>query len=172
MLYRLNKADEALVEVVPACEKRHDDLTIKAVQALAFTRWKQGRYREALSRFHEMEGWIGKSAALSENIGHTYNTIGSYADAEGYFREALILTDALSAGDKGNRGGILRGLAALHRDCRRRLSPRCRGSGASRDGALAEGRGRRGSDRVPRCLHSRGNQGCFRPRLHSRDPQC
>lgn len=113
MLYRLNKADAALKEVVPACEWRHDDLAIKAVQALAFTRWKQGRYREALSRFHQMEGWMGKSAALSENIGHTYNTIGSYSDAEGYFREALSLTDALPVGDKGNRGGILLGLAGV-----------------------------------------------------------
>ena len=68
MLYRLNKADEALKEVFPACEWRQDDLTIQAIQAaspppkkrrtgdvrfklpvlaqaLAFTRWKQGRFK-------------------------------------------------------------------------------------------------------------------------------
>ena len=33
MLYRLNKADEALKEVLPACEWRQDDLTVKAIQA-------------------------------------------------------------------------------------------------------------------------------------------
>merc|ERR1719387_2123788 len=85
MLYRLNKADAALAEVVPACEWRRDDLTIKAVQAQAFTRWKQGRFREALAGFHEMEGWMGRNPALSENIGHTYNSLGHYDQAQHYF---------------------------------------------------------------------------------------
>ncbi|CAK0819597.1 unnamed protein product, partial [Prorocentrum cordatum] len=85
-------------EVVPACEWRQDDLAIKAVQALAFTRWKQGRYREALERFHELEGWFGKNAALCENIGHTYAAIGAYDEAELYFSDAMALTKALPQG--------------------------------------------------------------------------
>merc|ERR1719221_283999 len=113
MLYRLNKADAALREVVPACEWRRDDLAIKAIQALAFTRWKQGRFREALARFHEMEGWMGKNAALCENIGHTYNTIGAYDEAEHYFQQALGLTHALPEGSNSNEGGILLGLAGV-----------------------------------------------------------
>eukprot|EP00929_Paragymnodinium_shiwhaense_P034879 TRINITY_DN18924_c0_g1_i2.p1 TRINITY_DN18924_c0_g1~~TRINITY_DN18924_c0_g1_i2.p1 ORF type:complete len:430 (-),score=100.13 TRINITY_DN18924_c0_g1_i2:56-1345(-) len=113
MLYRLNKADAALQEVLPACEWRRDDYSIKAVQALAFTRWKQGAFREALSRFHEMEGWLGKNAALSENIGHTYNTLGRYEDAQRYFQEALVLTRQLPDGSGGNEGGILLGLAGV-----------------------------------------------------------
>ena len=32
MLYRLNKADEALKEVLPACWWRQDDLTVQAIQ--------------------------------------------------------------------------------------------------------------------------------------------
>merc|ERR1711953_1349853 len=110
-LYRLNKADAALAEIVPACEWRRDDYAIKAVQALAFTRWKQGRYREALARFHEMEGWMGKNAALAENIGHTYNTLGAYDDAERYFTDALRLTRAMPKGVETNEGGVLLGLA-------------------------------------------------------------
>jgi len=115
MLYRLNKADAALKEVLPACEWRRDDLSIKAVQALAFTRWKQGHYREALSRFHEMEGWMGKNAALCENIGHTYNTIGAYSEAERYFHEALQLTrnGRVGGNSESNEGGILLGLAGV-----------------------------------------------------------
>jgi len=113
MLYRLNKADKALAEVLPACEWRRDDWSIKAVQALAFTRWKQGRHREALERFHEMEGWMGKNAALSENIGHTYNAIGSYDDAELSFGEALRMTQHLPVGTDHNMGGILLGLAGV-----------------------------------------------------------
>lgn len=113
MLYRLNKADAALNEVVPACEWRRDDYAIKAIQAWAFTRWKQGRFREALEKFHEMEGWMGKNPALSENIGHTYNSIGAHSQSERYFKEALTLTHALSLGKNGNEGGILLGLAGL-----------------------------------------------------------
>lgn len=113
MLYRLNKADAALREVLPACEWRRDDLAIKATQALAFTRWKQGRYREALSRFHEMEGWMGKNAALCENIGHTYNTLGFYDQAERYFGEALRLSRGQLGSVEANEGGILLGLAGV-----------------------------------------------------------
>merc|ERR1712046_21307 len=111
MLYRLNKADAALQEIVPATEWRRDDLAIKAVQALAFTRWKQGRYKEALMRFHDMEGWLGKNPALCENIGHTYNTIGKYGQAQRYFEDALKLTRAMPKGSESNEGGILLGLA-------------------------------------------------------------
>eukprot|EP00930_Biecheleria_cincta_P005969 TRINITY_DN10693_c0_g1_i1.p1 TRINITY_DN10693_c0_g1~~TRINITY_DN10693_c0_g1_i1.p1 ORF type:complete len:428 (+),score=83.12 TRINITY_DN10693_c0_g1_i1:37-1320(+) len=113
MLYRLNKADQALQEVLPACEWRRDDLTIKAVQALAFTRWKQGRYLEALAGFHEMEGWTGKNAALCENIGHTYNALGLFGEAETYFNQSLQLVDMKGPNEEGNRGGILLGLAGI-----------------------------------------------------------
>lgn len=113
MLYRLNKADAALAEVLPACEWRRDDWSIKAVQALAFTRWKQGRHGEALERFHEMEGWTGKNAALSENIGHTYNAMGAYDDAEHSFREALKMMQEFPVGVESNAGGVLLGLAGV-----------------------------------------------------------
>lgn len=113
MLYRLNKLDAALKEILPACEWRRDDLAIKAVQALAFTRWKQGRYKEALARFHEMEGWMGKNAALCENIGHTYNTLGAYTEAERYFQDALKLTHVQKLGKQGNEPGIMLGLAGV-----------------------------------------------------------
>lgn len=115
MLYRLNKIDAVLVDIMPACEWRRDEFTFKAVQALAFTRWKQGRYREALERFHEMEGWMGKHAALVENIGHTYNTIGQYDEAERYFKDALTLTklSAKHRNETANEGGILLGLAGV-----------------------------------------------------------
>jgi len=113
VLHRLNKADQALVEVVPVCEWRRDELTIKAVQALAFTRWRQGRHKEALERFHEIEGWMGKTATMSENIGHTYNAIGAFDEAEQSFKEALEMTRNRPAHTHDNEGGILLGLAGL-----------------------------------------------------------
>ncbi|CAE8706415.1 unnamed protein product [Polarella glacialis] len=121
MLYRLNKADKALAEILPACEWRRDDLSIKAVQALAFTRWKQGRFREALARFHEMEGWLGKNPALAENIGHTYNALGEHGEAEAYFQQALQLISETPAAADSNKGGILLGLAGI-RDKRGQLA--------------------------------------------------
>ncbi|CAE7247302.1 HET-E1 [Symbiodinium natans] len=113
MLYRLNKADEALKEVFPACEWRQDDLTIQAIQALAFTRWKQGRFKEALTWFHQMEGLLGKSAALCENIGHTYNSLGMPAEAEMYFVQSLMFLSTNSTMEKSNKGGVLLGLAGV-----------------------------------------------------------
>ena len=68
---RLNKLSEHLEEIVPVCRKRTDDYKIKAIQALAFVRWKQSKFREAIPLFHEMEEILGKSAALCENIAHT-----------------------------------------------------------------------------------------------------
>eukprot|EP00439_Symbiodinium_sp_Y106_P084317 s104_g25.t1 len=59
------------------------------IQALAFVRWKQSRFREALPLFHEMENHLGKSAALCENIAHTYNSLGEFEKAEDYLRQAL-----------------------------------------------------------------------------------
>ncbi|CAJ1386998.1 unnamed protein product [Effrenium voratum] len=113
MLYRLNKIDEAMVEVLPACQWRQDQLTIKAIQAVAFLRWKQGRHREALARFHEMEGTLGKNPAICENIGHTYNALGMPKEAEQYFQQSLVFVEANFAGAAENKGGALLGLAGV-----------------------------------------------------------
>ena len=51
-------------------------IQIKAIQALSFTRWKQSKFKEAVQLFHEMEKLVGPSAALCENIGHTYKWEG------------------------------------------------------------------------------------------------
>lgn len=112
-LYRLNKADDALRDIVPAASKRKDNFYIKAIQALAFTRWKQSRFREALARFHEMEGLMGKNAALCENIGHTYNSLGEYVEAERYFEDSLSFIREMPEGTDHNEGGILLGLANI-----------------------------------------------------------
>lgn len=115
MLYRLNKIDEALTEVLPACRWRQDDFTIKAKQALAFTRWKQGRHREALAHFHDMEGSLGKTSALCENIGHTYNALGMPKEAEHYFNQSLALvTVKLSNESLDNLGGSMLGFAGIY----------------------------------------------------------
>jgi len=112
-LYRLNKLSDYLEEVVPVCRKRGDKFYMKGIQALAFVRWKQSRFREALPLFHEMEKHLGKSAALCENIAHTYNSLGEFEKAEDYLRQALKFIEQEHGLNKGNRGGVLLGLGIV-----------------------------------------------------------
>jgi len=112
-LYRLNKLSDYLEEVVPACRKRDDKYRLKAIQALAFVKWKQSHFREALPLFHEMEKILGKVAALCENIAHTYNSLGEYNEAEDYFRQALKFIEQEHGANRGNRGGVLLGLGLV-----------------------------------------------------------
>ncbi|CAJ1374202.1 unnamed protein product [Effrenium voratum] len=86
---------------------------MKGIQALAFVRWKQSRFREALPLFHEMEQHLGKSAALCENIAHTYNSLGDFEKAEDYLRQALKFIEQEAGMNKGNRGGVLLGLGIV-----------------------------------------------------------
>ena len=116
-LYRLNKTDQLLQEVLPICEELGGTWHIKAIQMLGFCRWKQYRYAEALELFHKMEGMVGPSAALCENIGHTYSSMGNLDKAEKYFTDALELSvkekDDRGAEAEGNTGGILLGLGLI-----------------------------------------------------------
>ena len=70
--YKLNMTDDVLSEVKTVCRERGSDWYVKWIQSLAFCRWKQHNYKEALRLFHEQESIVGASAALCENIGHTY----------------------------------------------------------------------------------------------------
>lgn len=112
-LYRLNKLSDYLAEVVPACRKRTDKYKLKAIQALAFVRWKQSKFSEALPLMLEMEEILGKGAALCENIAHTYNSLGKYNEAEEYFRQSLKFIEQEHGPNKGNRGGVLLGLGLV-----------------------------------------------------------
>jgi len=112
-LYRLNKLSDYLEDVVPVCRKRDDKYKLKAIQALAFVRWKQSKFREALPLLLEMEEILGKGAALCENIAHTYNSLGDYEKAEDYFRQALKFIEQESGPNRGNRGGVLLGLGLV-----------------------------------------------------------
>ncbi|CAK9012503.1 Inorganic diphosphatase [Durusdinium trenchii] len=114
-LYRLNKCMEVLEEVVPICRKRGGDLHIKGVQALAFTLWKKSQFKDSIKLFHEIEDLIGSSAALCENMGHTYSSMGNYDEAAKYFQRALrCLDEEEKLGKKtGDRAGILLGLGLI-----------------------------------------------------------
>jgi tetratricopeptide (TPR) repeat protein len=122
-LYHLNKLSGYLKEVVPVCRQRGDSFKLKGIQALAFVLWKQQHLDEAVKLFHEMEGLMGKNAALCENIAHTYNSLGDYHKAEEYFRQSLQLIEAgctsgcapgaTPAATGGNRGGVLLGLGLV-----------------------------------------------------------
>ena len=108
--YKLNRTDEILAEVQPVCEERGGDWKIKYVQSTAFVRWKQYRFKEALALFLQQQEMVGGSAALCENIGHTYSSLGDLPKAEEYFERAIEL---LKRGSYGNRGGIYMGLGLV-----------------------------------------------------------
>lgn len=61
--------------------------------------------------FQEQSSLVGPSAALFENMAHTYNSIGDYDNAEKYFLMAMDLVDQFN---KGKKGGILLGLGLVH----------------------------------------------------------
>jgi len=114
-LYRLNKCREVLEEVVPVCEAKGGNWHIKAIQALAFTVWKQSNFALAAELFQKIEALVGPSAALCENMGHTYSSLGNYPKASEYFRMGLeILNQEDQSGRTvGDRAGMLLGLGLI-----------------------------------------------------------
>lgn len=114
-LYRLNKCAEVLEDVVPICRRRGGQLHVQGVQALAFTLWKQSKFRQAAELFHEIEDLVGSSSALCENMGHTYSSLGDYEQAATYFRRSLACLDhEEKLGKKvGDKAGILLGLGLI-----------------------------------------------------------
>eukprot|EP00286_Rhodomonas_abbreviata_P021916 CAMPEP_0181307184 /NCGR_PEP_ID=MMETSP1101-20121128/10732_1 /TAXON_ID=46948 /ORGANISM="Rhodomonas abbreviata, Strain Caron Lab Isolate" /LENGTH=439 /DNA_ID=CAMNT_0023413359 /DNA_START=114 /DNA_END=1433 /DNA_ORIENTATION=+ len=108
--YKLNETDELLDIIMPACKEKGGKLYLKAIQSRAFCLFKQYRFKDALTIFHEQATLVGPSAALYENMAHTYNSIGDYDNAAKYFTEAMSL---LGQGSYGKKGGILLGLGLV-----------------------------------------------------------
>mmetsp|Transcript_3367 Transcript_3367/g.6467 ORF Transcript_3367/g.6467 Transcript_3367/m.6467 type:complete len:598 (+) Transcript_3367:86-1879(+) len=112
--YRMSRIDDLLNgnkhKLMAICRNKGGQWVMRAVQMLAFCRWKQFRFREALTLFYEFQSLAGKSAILLENMGHTHNSLGETDKAEECFTEAL---DRISRGDRGNKGGLLMGLGIV-----------------------------------------------------------
>lgn len=143
--YRLTECDALLSDARASVEARgrEDDYYVQMVQALAFLRFKQFRFAEAVEHFEEMRQVVGANAFLLENTGHAYNSLGDQEAAERCFSEALALIDAaqeaaladllaqrpqlagsvqaadMRVPEAANRGGLLMGLGlVLHRTAR------------------------------------------------------
>ena len=112
--YKLNRVDAVLAEIADVCHaakgRGASDWHVKYIQALAFCRWKQHRFKEALDLFYQQQEIVGASSALCENIGHTLSSLGDLPKAEEYFERAIEL---LKHGSFGNRGGIYMGLGLV-----------------------------------------------------------
>ena len=112
--YKLNRTDDILREFDAACAKRGGEWSIKHLQSTAFVRWKQYRFKEALKLFLKQQEVVGASAALCENIGHTYSSMGDLKKAEEYFERAIEL---LKRGSYGNKGGTHPEARTMHPVC-------------------------------------------------------
>ncbi|GAB5364425.1 hypothetical protein AAMO2058_000969100 [Amorphochlora amoebiformis] len=114
--YRLTLIDNLLmgkeIALMKICRRLGGQWKLKAVQMLAFCRWKQFRYKESLDLFYEFQDLAGKSAILLENMGHTHNSLGETDKAEECFLEAL---DRIERGDRGNKGGLLMGIGIVRK---------------------------------------------------------
>lgn len=111
--YRLTLIDKLLNgerNLLEICRQKGGHWYLKGIQMLAFCRWKQFRFREALTLFYEFQERAGKSAVLLENIGHTHNSLGEPEKAEQCFVEAL---QRIQRGESGNKGGLLLGLGIV-----------------------------------------------------------
>eukprot|EP00457_Paulinella_chromatophora_P005041 gb/GEZN01005054.1/.p1 GENE.gb/GEZN01005054.1/~~gb/GEZN01005054.1/.p1 ORF type:complete len:546 (-),score=84.45 gb/GEZN01005054.1/:34-1671(-) len=111
-MYRLERLDKLLDEILPVCEKSNAVDFAKAIQMQAFLRYKQFRFKESLANFLKFQSIMGSSAELSENVGHTYNAMGNYAMAESSFQDALRLMEE-HKGNIANKGGVLLGLGTV-----------------------------------------------------------
>lgn len=100
-LYRLEKCEKELGKI------GDQERGVRLIQAWAFLRWKQGDLKEAARLFEEMESMTEPSAALFENLAHTYSSLGEYDKARMYFDKALLQTGG------SNKGGILLGIGLL-----------------------------------------------------------
>ena len=108
--YKLNRTDDILDEIKSVCMQKGSNWRVKHIQSNAFVKWKQYRFSEALALFLEQQEIVGTSAALCENIGHTYSSLGNLKEAEDYFERAIEL---LKRGSYGNKGGIYMGLGLV-----------------------------------------------------------
>jgi len=111
--YQLDNVDKLVTEIFPMCKRHGGQWYIKAVQALAFCRWKQSRWKEALELFEQMKILVGPSSVLLENMGHTHNSMGNVDKAADCFLQAIDLCER--EGDKNmHKGGLYMGLGLVY----------------------------------------------------------
>ena len=109
--YKLNDTEALLDDILPACKARGGNVYIRAIQSRAFCLFKQYKFEKALEVFHEQAELVGPSAALFENMAHTYNSLGDYESAGKYFLQAMACMG--KEGNNGKKGGILLGLSIV-----------------------------------------------------------
>lgn len=91
--YRLTECDELLDTIYSYCLARGSwsSFYIMAVQALAFLRFKQGRYQESLDYFNIQIDVIGPNERIYENMALAYSRLEKYKDASISYAQAILL---------------------------------------------------------------------------------
>lgn len=116
--YKLDKIDTILLDIENICssEEHKNFYWPKYIQMKAFCRWKQSKFKEALKLFKEMEQIIGPSSKLLENMGHTYNSLSDYKNAEKCFKQAIVYIEIEKKKNPDmntNMGGLYLGLGLI-----------------------------------------------------------
>jgi len=116
-IHKLQPCNDLVEQIFPLCKKRGEGKSfhIKVIQSRALIRYKQHQFKESLQDYIEFRKFAGPSAQLAENMGHVYNTLGNYHDAEKCFKESLHLMELPEANEKSqsNKGGVLLGLGII-----------------------------------------------------------
>lgn len=91
--YFLTECDELFNQIYPSCIARGawSVYYIMAIQALAFLRFKQGRYQESLEYFHKQVDALGPNEMIYENMALAYSRLEKFAEASACYAQAILL---------------------------------------------------------------------------------
>eukprot|EP01091_Cochliopodium_minus_P012407 TRINITY_DN3749_c0_g1_i2.p1 TRINITY_DN3749_c0_g1~~TRINITY_DN3749_c0_g1_i2.p1 ORF type:complete len:387 (-),score=148.57 TRINITY_DN3749_c0_g1_i2:270-1430(-) len=116
-MYKLEPCQELVDKIWDICEKKggKSEWFIKVVQARGLLRFKQHRFKDSLDDMLLLRTIVGPNIALSENIGHVYNSLGMLEEAKKSFEECIFMYSLPSAPppQSSNKGGVLLGLGLV-----------------------------------------------------------
>lgn len=112
--YRLTECDELLDKIYPYCISRGSwsSYYISAIQALAFLRFKQGKYKDSVDYFKNQIDIQGPNEMIYENMALAYTRLGNYKEASLCYARALLLIRQQSS-DKQKMSTLLMGLSLV-----------------------------------------------------------
>ncbi len=112
--YLLTECDALLDQVYPVCAAKGSwsMFYVMAIQALAFLRFKQGRYQESLEFFKTQIDTLGPNETIYENMALAYGRLSQYKTAATCYAQAILLIRQKSL-EEQRYATLLMGLSAV-----------------------------------------------------------